>query len=117
MSIEHIVGLLIEERDRLEAAIAALQGPSSAYGNGFGPVPGPYTPGSPVQSGSPSVTPVATIGATAALQSVGLTSAGLFQFNIVVPSSTPNGDNAIVAQTGPFHGLVTQQGTLISVQQ
>jgi hypothetical protein len=30
MSTEHIVGLLIEERDRLEAAIAALQGPSSA---------------------------------------------------------------------------------------
>jgi hypothetical protein len=28
--MEHIVGLLIEERDRLEAAIAALQGPSSA---------------------------------------------------------------------------------------
>ena len=30
MSIEHIVGLLIEERDRLEAAISALQSPSSA---------------------------------------------------------------------------------------
>jgi histone H1/5 len=30
MSTEHIVGLLIEERDRLEAAISALQGPSSA---------------------------------------------------------------------------------------
>jgi hypothetical protein len=30
MSIEHIVGLLIEERDRLEAAISALQGRSSA---------------------------------------------------------------------------------------
>jgi len=30
MSIEHIVGLLIEERDRLEAAIAALQGPPAA---------------------------------------------------------------------------------------
>jgi hypothetical protein len=30
MSIEHIVSLLIEERDRLEAAISALQGRSSA---------------------------------------------------------------------------------------
>jgi hypothetical protein len=30
MSIEHIVTLLIEEHDRLEAAIAALQGPPSA---------------------------------------------------------------------------------------
>jgi hypothetical protein len=30
MSIEHIVSLLIEERDRLEAAISALQGPPSA---------------------------------------------------------------------------------------
>jgi hypothetical protein len=29
MSIKHIVSLLIEERDRLEAAISALQGPSS----------------------------------------------------------------------------------------
>jgi hypothetical protein len=32
MSIEHIVGLLIEERDRLEAAISALQGPSAPAG-------------------------------------------------------------------------------------
>src|ERR1700733_15013699 len=30
MSIEHIVSLLIEERDRLEAAISALQGRASA---------------------------------------------------------------------------------------
>jgi hypothetical protein len=30
MSTEHIVSLLIEERDRLEAAISALQGPASA---------------------------------------------------------------------------------------
>jgi hypothetical protein len=30
MSTEHIVGLLIDERDRLEAAISALQGPPSA---------------------------------------------------------------------------------------
>jgi hypothetical protein len=30
MSTKHIVSLLIEERDRLEAAISALQGPTSA---------------------------------------------------------------------------------------
>jgi uncharacterized protein (TIGR03437 family) len=88
------------------------------YGNGFGPVPGPYTPGSPAQSGSPAVTPVLTVGGvTATVQFVGLTSAGLFQFNIVVPPSTPNGDSAIVAKTGPFDSLTTQSGALITVQQ
>jgi hypothetical protein len=38
MSIEHIVSLLIEERDRLEAAIAALQGGSSASELAIAPV-------------------------------------------------------------------------------
>jgi len=87
------------------------------YGNGFGVVPGPYTPGSPVQSGSPPVPPVVTIGATrATVQFVGLTSAGLFQFNVVVPPSTPNGDNAISAQISSV-GPASQTGTLINVQQ
>jgi uncharacterized protein (TIGR03437 family) len=88
------------------------------YGNGFGTVPGPYTPGSPAQTGSPAVTPVVTIGGvTATTQFVGLTSAGLFQFNVVVPASSPNGDNAIAAKTGPFGLLTTQSGALIAVQQ
>ena len=88
------------------------------FGNGFGVVPGPYTPGSPAQSGSPAVTPVVTIGGVVStVQFVGLISAGLFQFNIVVPQSTPNGDNPIAAKTGPFDSLTTQLGTLITVQQ
>jgi uncharacterized protein (TIGR03437 family) len=88
------------------------------YGNGFGTVPGPYTPGSPTQSGSPVPTPVVTIGGvTATVPFVGLTTAGLFQFNIVIPASIANGDNAIVAKTGPFNGIVTPAGALITVQR
>jgi uncharacterized protein (TIGR03437 family) len=89
-----------------------------AFGNGFGPVPGPYTPGSPIQSGSPAVTPVITIGGISTkIQFAGLISAGLFQFNVVVPLSTPDGDNPITAKTGPFNSLTTQSGTLITVRQ
>ena len=48
MSTEHIVGLLIEERNRLEAAIAALEG---------GPAVGPEPAIAPVPVAPESVTP------------------------------------------------------------
>jgi uncharacterized protein (TIGR03437 family) len=52
-------------------------------------------------------------GIAAAVQFAGLISPGLFQFNIVVPSAAPNGDNTIVAT---YNGLTTQTGVLITVQ-
>jgi uncharacterized protein (TIGR03437 family) len=88
------------------------------FGDNFGLVTGPYTPGSPVQSGSPVFTPVVTISGTPAMvQFVGLISAGLYQLNVVVPASTPNGDNPITAATGAAHNLTTQTGVLITVQE
>jgi uncharacterized protein (TIGR03437 family) len=63
-------------------------------------------------------TPVITIGGIpATVQFAGLISAGLFQFNVVVPLSTPDGDNPIIAKTGPFDSITTQSGTLITVRQ
>jgi uncharacterized protein (TIGR03437 family) len=58
--------------------------------------------------------PVIEIGsATATVQFAGLVSPGEFQFNVVVPVNTPDGDQSIEAT---YNGLTTQAGTLIAVQ-
>ena len=43
----------------------------------------------------------------------GLSATGLYQFNIVIPTSAPDGDNSLVATYG---GFSTQSGVLIFVQ-
>jgi uncharacterized protein (TIGR03437 family) len=53
-------------------------------------------------------------GITATVQFAGLVSPGLYQFNIVVPAATPDGDNALDAT---YSGLSVQAGVLISVQR
>lgn len=84
------------------------------YGNGFGPISTPVTPGASTQSGSLPVMPVITIGGAAATVTfAGLISPGLYQFNVVVPASVSPGDNPIVATYG---GFATQAGTLLAVQ-
>lgn len=84
------------------------------YANGFGPTSTPITSGAIVQSGSLSPLPVVTIGgATATVHFAGLISPGLFQFNVEVPSNTPDGDQPIVAT---YSGQRTQAGALITVQ-
>ena len=68
-----------------------------------------------MQSGSLPALPVVQIGGIpAVVQFAGLVSPGLYQFNIVVPASAPNGDNAIIAT---FNGFGTQAGTLLTVQR
>ena len=58
--------------------------------------------------------PIVQIGGTnAAVQFAGLVSPGLYQLNVYVPSSTPNGDNPITVQ---YNGQSTQTGVLITVQ-
>lgn len=52
-------------------------------------------------------------GTTAAVVFAGLVSPGEFQFNAVVPSNTPDGDQPI---TVTYNGQSTQSGTLLSVQ-
>jgi uncharacterized protein (TIGR03437 family) len=85
------------------------------YGNGFGPTSTPVVSGSESQSGTLSPLPVITIGGVAATVSfAGLTAPGEFQFNVVVPSSLPNGDQPVTAM---YNGLTTQAGTLLTVHQ
>jgi len=43
----------------------------------------------------------------------GLVLPGEFQFNVVVPQNTPDGDQSIVAT---YNGQSTQTGTLLTVQ-
>jgi uncharacterized protein (TIGR03437 family) len=82
------------------------------YANGFGPTSTPVVSGSETQSGSLNPLPVITIGGTpATVQFAGLISPGLFQFNVVVPASTPAGDNAL---TATYNGLSTQAGVLVT---
>jgi uncharacterized protein (TIGR03437 family) len=84
------------------------------YANGFGPTSTPVVAGSSVQSGTLPTLPVITIGGIAAtVQFAGLISPGLYQFNVVVPSTAANGDNAIVAT---YSGFTTQAGALLTVQ-
>jgi uncharacterized protein (TIGR03437 family) len=84
------------------------------YANGFGPVSPPVVAGSNAQSGSLSALPVVQIGGVqASVQFAGLVSPGLFQFNVVVPSTAANGDNKITAQ---YNGLTTQAGVLLTIQ-
>lgn len=85
------------------------------YANGFGPVNSPVTAGSETQSGSLPALPTIQIGGLpAVVQFAGLVSPGLYQFNVVVPPSAPNGDNPITAQ---YNGIATQPGVLLTVQR
>ena len=86
----------------------------SLYANGFGPTSTPVAGGSVTQSGILSPTPQITIGGTTVtVQFAGLVSPGLFQFNVAVPASAPDGDQTV---TAAYNGATTQSGTLLTVQ-
>ena len=72
------------------------------------------TRSSTLQSGALLPLPVIKIGgATATVQFAGLVAPGEFQFNVVVPSNAPDGDQAI---TAIYNGLTTQSGVLLTLQ-
>ena len=84
------------------------------FANGFGAIAPPVTSGSEHQSGSLPALPQVTIGGVAAqVTFAGLISPGLYQFNVVVPSSAAAGDNSISAT---YNGVATQGGTVLSIQ-
>jgi uncharacterized protein (TIGR03437 family) len=84
------------------------------YANGFGQTSTPVVSGAILQSGTLSTLPVIKIGGTTAtVQFAGLVSPGEFQFNVVVPPGTPNGDQPVTAN---YDGQTTQAGTLIAIQ-
>jgi len=86
------------------------------FGTGFGTTNPPAPDGQVIASPSSlSAPPIVIIGVTQAQVAFsGLVYPGIYQFNVVVPSGTANGDVAVMMQVG---SLTTQAGTLISVQQ
>jgi uncharacterized protein (TIGR03437 family) len=83
------------------------------FGNGFGATSTPVTSASLSQGGSLPTLPVIKIGGTqATVLFAGLISPGLYQFNIVVPSNVPIGDNGLTASYG---GVSTQAGVQLTI--
>ena len=84
------------------------------YGFGFGIPTGGIAPGSSMQSGALPYTPAVQIGGQAAqVVFAGLISPGLYQFNVIVPSTTANGDNAV---TAAYDGVAIGTAGFIPVQ-
>lgn len=86
------------------------------YAVGFGLPSTPLTSGSASQTGQLPATPVCQVGGTpAAVAYAGLNGfAGLYQINLVVPSTASNGGNPVSCSYG---GQATPAGTLLSVQR
>ena len=84
------------------------------YGTGFGQTNPAIPEGLLVTKAAPLVTlPVITIGGTTAHVAFGgLVGAGLYQFNVTVPTNTPSGDAAVVAIIGT---ATSQSGAVITV--
>ena len=96
--------------------VAAKAGDSVVlFGVGFGPT-NPTVPPGQAYSGAAQTTNTVqlSIGGTSVLPSFsGLSSAGLYQLNVMVPAGLGNGDRSLVATVGDFQ---TQSGVVISLQ-
>jgi uncharacterized protein (TIGR03437 family) len=85
------------------------------YGFGFGPPSGTLVNGSSMQNSPLATLPMIQIGGIQATVSyAGVIGPGLYQFNVVVPSTAANGDNLV---TCSYVGASTPVGALISVQR
>ncbi len=96
--------------------VAATAGDSvELFGVGFGPTSPAVPAGQAFQGAAGTVAPVTVyINGTAVAPSfAGLSSAGLYQMNIEIPSGLPTGDVTIQAEVS---GSRTQAGTVISLQ-
>jgi len=84
------------------------------FGVGFGPTNPPVPAGKAFSGAAPTASTVTiTIGgAPAKVLFAGMTQSGVYQFNVVVPT-TASGDQAILASVG---GATTPTGVLITVQ-
>ena len=113
----HADGTLLAPATLYPGATPAKPGDTIVlYANGFGTTSTPVVSGSIMQSGALSPLPVIKIGGVAAtVIFAGLNiTPGEFQFNVIVPPNTPDGDQPI---TAAYNGLSTQAGTLITVLQ
>jgi uncharacterized protein (TIGR03437 family) len=85
------------------------------YAVGFGLPATALVNGSATQSGSLPVLPVCQVGGNAAaLTFGGLAGAGLYQFNLTIPSTAVNGDNTVACT---YNGSSTPAGNLITIQR
>jgi uncharacterized protein (TIGR03437 family) len=86
------------------------------FGTAFGPTNPPIQSGRVFNGAAPLVTvPTVRIGnVPAQVQFAGLSGAGLYQLNVVVPD-VPNGDQAVVAELPG--GLSTQANSFITIQR
>lgn len=98
------------------ATVAAQAGDVvELFGVGFGPTTPAVRAGAPFTGAAPSNYPVSLYinGVAVKTRFVGLSSAGLFQINLVVPSGLGEGDVSIQATVG---GMQTQAGAVFSLQ-
>jgi uncharacterized protein (TIGR03437 family) len=73
------------------------------------------TEGSSTQLGALVDFPAITIGGSrATVMYAGLSGPGLYQFNVVVPDTAPNGDNAVLAT---YAAASTPAGAMIGVSR
>jgi uncharacterized protein (TIGR03437 family) len=83
------------------------------YANGFGPTTVPVTSGSSTQTGTLSPLPPIHIGGIpATVTFAGLVAPGEYQFNVVVPLTTPDGNQPVAAT---LNGIPTQSNAMIAV--
>jgi uncharacterized protein (TIGR03118 family) len=87
----------------------------SLYGTGFGPTSPAAPNGTTLAAPLPLAgTPTVTIGGVAAtITYAGLSQAGTYQLNVVVPANVPSGDVAVVAM---IDGQSSQANAFLSVQ-
>ncbi len=87
------------------------------YGTGFGPTNPPTPAGQIVSSINPLQDPaslqIVIGGVNAGISFAGISAAGLYQFNVVVPGVLPDGDAIVVAT---ISGSKTQPGAYIAIQ-
>jgi len=87
----------------------------SLFGTGFGPTSTMIPDGQLIPTPIPLPAVSVTIGgANAQLVTAFLVMPGLYQLNVIVPASAPNGDVPVVATVG---NASTQTGAIIAVQQ
>ena len=79
------------------------------FGVGFGPTNSPVPAGKAFSGSAPSTSnPTITIGNQPAIVSYsGIVSAGLFQFNVIIPASAGSGDQTLSASVGGASAAAT----------
>jgi uncharacterized protein (TIGR03437 family) len=123
---KHVAGIILRSNgyDILGPTGSSLGYPTVAakagdtvelFGVGFGPTTPPVPSGQLYSGAAPTTNPVQLmIGATAVTPIfAGLSSAGLYQINLTIPSGLGTGD---VKLTGIVTGVQTQSGVMISLQ-